>query len=317
MWSRVGGRPRRLRPVLLMSIALAAILGAAPADAAFPGRNGMIAVGLGHGRCDEYGGQIATITPHGGRPKVRTRCGFRAPDWSADGRRLLTFGVTQLTLLSSAFDVPQLLPLPSSPMPDKPSFSPDGRYVAYTVVRDGLLEVWRAALSGAGDRRLAAGYMPRWSPDGSSIAYIDTRARNPGVGGELALMDARTGRWLGAITKGTGTIALDWAPDGRRIVHSQRDGPAPGTYVTRLDASLSRRLLTFRPGTWDNDVQWSPDGRRIAFVRAWQSRRSEQAGVAVWTIRPDGSRATRIYRSGRYDSEFGRPATISWRARPQ
>ncbi|MCA9673854.1 MAG: PD40 domain-containing protein [Kofleriaceae bacterium] len=63
-----------------------------------------------------------------------------------------------------------------------PTWSPDGRRVAYTVsTRDGASEVWIADVAAATATRLSApgarDEAPAWSPDGAHLVYASTRDR--------------------------------------------------------------------------------------------------------------------------------------------
>ena len=53
-----------------------------------------------------------------------------------------------------------------------PSWSKDGRWVAFQSDRDGDHEVYVVRTDGSGLRHLAAGVHPTWSPDGSRILYM-------------------------------------------------------------------------------------------------------------------------------------------------
>src|ERR687888_1213770 len=55
-----------------------------------------------------------------------------------------------------------------------PSWSPDGRRVAYRVDPGlGASDVYVMNADGSGQRRIAGGISPAWSPDGALIAYGD------------------------------------------------------------------------------------------------------------------------------------------------
>jgi TolB protein len=46
-----------------------------------------------------------------------------------------------------------------------PSWSPDGARIAFRSERSGEPEIWVMSADGTGQRRLAAGLSPAWSPD--------------------------------------------------------------------------------------------------------------------------------------------------------
>ena len=152
-----------------------------------------------------------------------------------------------------------------------PSFSPDGRWIAFTARRPGGRGIFLLPSSGGPLRRLTTGDTyedpePAWSPDSSRLVFV--------LGGALSVVDVARGS--------TTTIRVDglkggpirhpvWSPDGRRIafVHGwapQRlTSPDPGgrVYVVAAEGGNASPLL-------DADIYalrpaYSPDGRKLAF----------------------------------------------------
>ena len=94
-----------------------------------------------------------------------------------------------------------------------PSVSPDGRWIAYSAIRDGAARIHVMDVSGANDRVLLpdqTGEFPRWSPDGGRIAFTS--------GGQRAgvwTVDA-AGRSPELVTSRRATPA--WSPDARTLL---------------------------------------------------------------------------------------------------
>ncbi|HEY0824120.1 MAG TPA: S9 family peptidase, partial [Ramlibacter sp.] len=102
--------------------------------------------------------------------------------------------------------------------------SPDGTKLACTVKsvdreQDGYLScIWSLAVDGSGTRQLTRGpgqdQSPRWSPDGTRLAFLSNRGGSPQVhllpadGGEAAPL----GKLPGAVSD------LRWMPDGQALV---------------------------------------------------------------------------------------------------
>ncbi len=107
-----------------------------------------------------------------------------------------------------------------------PQISPDGRAIAYVrrtgdIMADRMASaIWLIdAATGAQTPLAATGASPRWSPDGTRLAYV---AAEPGQAPQLYV------RWLasGATTRVTGLPdspdAITWSPDGRQIAYTMR-----------------------------------------------------------------------------------------------
>jgi Tol biopolymer transport system component len=291
----------------IAAIATAAVAAPSAAHASFPGRNGRIAVAV-------YWGRIASITPQGTAWRTlidcwspTIKCG--APDWSPDGQNLLFLwggpGVMPADGIGPDRSRVKFVPLATQPRfgDAKPSFAPDGRHFAYTRERRGQSEIWRANVDGDEDRRLAAGLLPRWAPNGRRIAYV-------GQDGGLWLMNARTGRRIRKI--GPTVSSFDWAPDGRRIVYAL-PRPQPDVFVIGADGKGSPRRLTWTTRWVESAPVWAPNGRKIAFVRRRNHR--HWTHYTIWTMTPAGRRTKRIRIHRRTDGLAQRDVMLSWQPR--
>lgn len=105
---------------------------------------------------------------------------------------------------------------------------------------------------------------PRWSPDGTKIAftrYMDRTQRQ--TTGELFIMNA-DGTNLQRLTHNN---VIDntpsWSPDGRQIAFSSARSGVWEVYIIELATRVVRQLTDDLSSTPD----WSPDGRQIVFER--------------------------------------------------
>lgn len=317
--------PSRLTPwAIVAGLIAGAVASGSVAEAAFPGRNGRLAVSFGF-VCGS-GSEVATMRPSGRGLRILTQseCGddggwstAEMPEWSPDGQRILFSHNLRPALMAGDGSGQANLPLAPGPDPwlEGLSFAPDGRHYAYLRGRpsnQGLrLSIWRAAIDGSEDRRLrAGGDMPRWSPGGRRIAYVAYSAR---VGYKAVwLMNARTGERIRRLA-GPGMYPLDWSPDGREILLSKASGDGQDLVAVRSDGSGMRRL-TFTPRTYEGDAAWSPDGRRIAFAMSRDRTRIEAVQHSLWTMTARGRQQRRIY-NRTVDVEESRSMYVSWQPR--
>ena len=147
-----------------------------------------------------------------------------------------------------------------------PSWSPDGRKIAFSTNRDENFEIYVMNANGEKLRNLtnndAADGSPAWSPDGQRIAFESDRDGRS----DIYVMDTN-GQNLQNLTNqpGKDDRSPSWSRDGKKIAfESRRDGNWE-IYVMDADGQNTRRL-TERPDN-DLDPSWSPDGQRIAFAR--------------------------------------------------
>ena len=144
-----------------------------------------------------------------------------------------------------------------------PSWSPDGRHLAFMSDRDGNREIYVIGSDGSNPRNLtnhpAEDYSPAWSPDGRHIAF-----RSSDGDWEIYVMDSDGSNLRRLTDHSASDWSPSWSPDSRHLAFmSDRDGDWE-IYVIGSDGSNPRRLTN--DPDWDYAPSWSPDGRHIAFV---------------------------------------------------
>jgi len=104
---------------------------------------------------------------------------------------------------------------------------------------------------------------PKWSPDGSKIAFASYDTSN------IHVINA-DGTGERNITNRSGTAAFPvWSPDGRKIAFNASDG----IYIMNSDGTGQTKVVADLPEPYFNcafyvEPAWSPDGRKIAFTAA-------------------------------------------------
>lgn len=157
-----------------------------------------------------------------------------------------------------------------------PAWSPDGKFLAYSSDRGGVLDIWLRSLSTGEDRQLTrlpdAAVSANWSPDGASLVFLDQN-------GAVHTVEVATGE----VRKVHGPLwepgRPSFGPDGRVIALA-----AFKPYSARYREGLSE-ILTIERETGkasyapvaphrsiatrgDDGPIWSPDGRHMAYVFA-------------------------------------------------
>ncbi|HTQ62184.1 MAG TPA: winged helix-turn-helix domain-containing protein [Candidatus Solibacter sp.] len=172
------------------------------------------------------------------------------------------------------------------------TWSPDGRYIAYSSDRGGKFDIWVQQLSGGDPVQITKGpdnnWEPDWSPDGKYIAYRSEE----GEGG-LYIVPALGGTGLERKITSFGYYPR-WSPDSSRILlQTIGFGLSCQLYVVGLDGNPPRPVQEdLTNGVWTISAAWHPDGKRISiWVWDWEMRPSPIP--QFWTASVDGGAATK------------------------
>ncbi len=130
---------------------------------------------------------------------------------------------------------------------------------------------------------------PRWSPDGSRIAYVSLEQRKPVVYVQNLATGARTAI---AAFRGSNSSPA-WSPDGRQIaVTLSREGGSQ-LFLMNADGTGIRRVMS-SPGA-DTEAWFMPDGRSLLFT-------SDRGGTPqIYRVGVDGGGVERITFDGSYN----------------
>lgn len=147
-----------------------------------------------------------------------------------------------------------------------PAISRDGLWITYVQLPTGQL--WRSRLDGNEAMPLATGDLrvglPRWSPDGRTIAFSGQRA---GEAAKIYLISRNGGHAQPQFPAEGGLNDPDWSPDGSTIVATREANPStPGVRESAVVLlHLDSQTIENVPGSADRyGPRWSPDGRWIA-----------------------------------------------------
>ncbi len=159
-----------------------------------------------------------------------------------------------------------------------PRFSPDGRWIVFSMAVANNTDIYRVSAGGGRPERLTSSpgidTAPCFSPDGSKIVFESDRS-----GGQQIYVMNADGSDQQRISFGSGRYATPvWSPKGDLIAFTKIAGNF--RIGTMTPAGGDEKLLT---NSWqDEGPSWSPNGRVIMFFRSAQGR---QGGPLV--RRPD------------------------------
>ena len=171
-----------------------------------------------------------------------------------------------------------------------PTWSPDGRQIAFTSNRGDNYDIFVMNTDGSG-QQLAIGLAawdeyPRWSPDGGRIAFVSTDQVDGVWNSEVFVATLGGGRERVTFNKGKDEWP-SWSPDsGWLACSSDRDGDWD-IYTFRADGSNIVNLTNDTSAA----VQpaWSPDGQWIAFARQLNPGPDSKDLGNIWIGRTDRS----------------------------
>jgi len=171
-----------------------------------------------------------------------------------------------------------------------PRFSPSGKRIMYTTLREGFPQVWMMNADGSDPKQITDGSQGAWSPNGQSIIFIrDDQAyiRELASGNERRVTPEPWRR--------CGVPA--WSPDGKQIAVASRHLPKIGIFLLDPEGKELKQLKTEDACCTPH---WSSNGETILF-------QTDKGCIHLFTT-SDGSEeqvtfGADIQRDGRFASD--------------
>jgi Tol biopolymer transport system component len=240
---------------------------------------------------DADSSDIFLVRLSGGDPRRLTfdNAAIHGIAWSADGRDLVYAANRavdeRLWRIAASGGSPRHA-LAGAKQPAFPAVAATGRHLAFAE-KPALDAIWRIDLTAADPAASARLFFrssgrelaPRWSPDGTRIVNVSTRAGAP----ELWVSDS-DGNHRAQIThlKPPFLESPRWSPDGREILFAVRGVGAIDVNRVPSDGRTQPKHIPLPDDS--HELSWSRDGQSIYFV----------AMAQVWKARADGQQRKKV-----------------------
>ena len=173
-----------------------------------------------------------------------------------------------------------------------PSFSPDGKQIAYCTSIENGHHIYKMDADGNNNQLIISNASsPKWSPQGNKIVYLTSgqdrssqiSVANADGSNQKQLTSSVSPGWWDTGFPRDGNSDPQWTPDGRKIVYVSYDNEKAEIFIMNVDGSKKTRLT--KAEYWDGSPEITPDGKYILF----HSRRSDMMESGICMMKLDGS----------------------------
>ena len=246
-----------------------------------------------------------------------------SPSWSPDGKRIVFMSardghvdahgspIFEIYVMDADGGNPQNLTNNLS-YETSPSWSPDGKRIAFDSNRDGRFnwEIYVMDADGGNVQRLTNNpdpnghpddRYPSWSPDGKRIVFSARReghvVHNLDITYEIYVMDADGQNEQRLTENRNNDWYPSWSPDGQRIAFaSDRKGDLGNFDIHVMDADGGNQQKLTNHRAWDSSPSWSPNGKRIVF------RSKRDGNWEIYVMDADGGNLQNLTNNRHFDA---------------
>ena len=147
---------------------------------------------------------------------------------------------------------------------DDPAFSPDGKKIAFTSVRNDNRDIYTFDVDSLQILRLTRDQsldsQPSWSPDGKHLVFVSDRTGNR----DIHRINAEGGGIVNLTQSEVDEYRPAWSPIENIIIFERKVAERRGIHV--MDSNGNRQMLLDNSPFFNGFPAWSPQGDKIAFV---------------------------------------------------
>jgi TolB protein len=167
-----------------------------------------------------------------------------------------------------------------------PTFSPDGKWIAFFGRIGSSLDVWTVPVYGGVPTRFtdepAADAQPSFSPDGAKLAFSSDRGEGRPRIFVAPIANGRPNGEARPITAGDcSAFSPSWSPDGSRLAYVGNCEGTDEAWVVGLTTDREPRQIT--DGAQAHYVRWDPRSEELLVSGGWGTGRAELRTVSIET----------------------------------